>query len=202
MSRILAKHSIEAFVKVYLSKFVKTNNLRKERRFIEKAIKQIEFFLNPPCCLDPDASITYSRLDNDLTRYINAQFTVESFDRRKWRKSLERAKLALYNSINNPCCLVTIDIQWSNTLPANHRLLFVDELGNEFRTSIIGAGPQTLTLADNAYKVCVEVLVDLGEGTFELTKDGDLVVGGGDETATYCPILFEDLGQLYVVTFT
>lgn len=103
MARVLAQHGIEQFVLLWISKFRNKANIRSQRKFIEKAIKQISFFLNPPCCLDPEATIEFRRLDNDLTRFIAATLA-NKLDKRKWRKSLERAKLALENLLIDPCC--------------------------------------------------------------------------------------------------
>lgn len=105
MARILAQHGIEQFVYLWLSKFRNDANIRRERRYMEKAVKQLQFFLDPPCCIDPNATIEYRRLDNDLTRFIAAQIAQGAFDRRKWKKSLERAILALNNKLEDPCCI-------------------------------------------------------------------------------------------------
>jgi hypothetical protein len=103
MARVLAQHGIEQFVYAWLNRFRNVSETRKYKRYLEKAVKQLQFFLNPPCCLDPEATIEFRRLDNDLTRFIAAQLAL-SLDRRKWRKSLERAITALNNIINDPCC--------------------------------------------------------------------------------------------------
>jgi hypothetical protein len=103
MARILAQHGIEQFVYFWLNKFRNDAEIRRERRYMEKAIKQLEFFLNPPCCVDPDATIEFRRLDNDLTRFIAAQIAQGAFDRRKWKKSLERAIDALQLRLDG-CC--------------------------------------------------------------------------------------------------
>lgn len=108
MARVLAKHGIEQFVIFWISKFRNDANIRSQRKFIEKAIKQISFFLNPPCCIDPEATIEFRRLDNDLTRFITAQLA-NKLDKRKWKKSLERAKTALENLLVDPCCPPTSD---------------------------------------------------------------------------------------------
>lgn len=98
------KSGIESFVKFYLAKLKNVNNLRIERRFMDKAIQQIDFFLNSPCCDDPDTVIEFSRFNNELTRYIAAQFKTESFEKRRYRKSLVRARKALNDFLNRPCC--------------------------------------------------------------------------------------------------
>lgn len=109
MARILAQHGIEQFVSFWISKFRNSNELRQEKRYVEKAIKQIEFFLNPPCCVDPEATIEFRRLDNDLTRFISAQIAQEAFDRRKWKKSLQRAINALKALLDGCCNIVNPD---------------------------------------------------------------------------------------------
>lgn len=305
MARYLRQSSIEMYVDAYLSKLTNTNNLRKERPFIDKAIKMIDFFFDKPCCDDPvnevqsviatggsagdftlifsgqttaaiaydaDAAavqaalealpnvapgdvaatggplpgtavvltfggayaatdvpaitvgtenitggnavvsqvtqgvagssfeVEFSRRDNTLTRFIKNTIA-ESFDGRKHRKSLERVKKMLENKLNDPCCS-TVEVQWLNATPANHQVIFNGSNGSQFKTSLSGEGPQTLKLPEDTYKVCVEVLVDLGDGEFELTKDAVLVVAGNNTTATYCPITFDPMGAIYLVTFT
>jgi hypothetical protein len=101
-----AKHGIESMVLVYLNKYRYANDIRSQRRFMEKALRQLQFFLNSPCCDDPEAVVEYSRLDNPLTIYIAAQLAVPTFDRRRWRKSLERAIRAIQKKLNDPCCCV------------------------------------------------------------------------------------------------
>jgi hypothetical protein len=105
MARVLAQHGIEQFIYAWLARFRNTSDTRKYKKYMEKAVKQLEFFLNPPCCVDPEATIEFRRLDNDLTRFIAAQLAL-SLDRRKWKKSLERAILAINNIIDDHCCLV------------------------------------------------------------------------------------------------
>ncbi len=98
------KSNVEQFVDAYLSKFDKVNKLRGERKYIIKAIKIIEFFLDSPCCDDPDATISFSRLNNQMTNFIKANLIKEIFDRRKFRKSLERTLKQLRAVIYDPCC--------------------------------------------------------------------------------------------------
>lgn len=111
MPRKLQESNIEQFVRAFLSKFRHVNEKREVRPFIEKAIAQIDFFLNPPCCENPDATITFARRNNALTTYIHAILN-NKFDKRKWRRSLLRARTLLFNFINDPCCheiLVLLD---------------------------------------------------------------------------------------------
>lgn len=119
MARILAQHGIEQFVHFWLSKFRNDAGIRRERRYMEKAIKQLQFFLNPPCCVDPDSTIEFRRLDNDLTRFIAAQIAQGAFDRRKWKKSLQRAIDALQARLDG-CCDDSETILWEeDTLSDN-----------------------------------------------------------------------------------
>lgn len=103
--------NIEQFVRFYLSKFRNSTEHRGEKIYIEKAIAQIDFFLDEPCCLDPEASITFARRDNSLTRYLTSIFN-NKFDKRKHRKSLLRAKKLLQNFLGLLCCEVV-----SSSLP-------------------------------------------------------------------------------------
>jgi len=103
MARKLSESNIEQFVKGYLAKFRNVSEKRELRPFIQKAIKQLNFFLNVPCCLDPETTISFGRRDNALTTYINAILN-NKMDKRKWRHSLERARDLLSNFIFDPCC--------------------------------------------------------------------------------------------------
>jgi hypothetical protein len=103
MARKLSESNIEQFTKAFLSKFRNANQRRAVRPFVEKAIKQIDFFLNPPCCDDPEASIEFSRRNNSLTQYISAILN-NKVDRRKWGKSLQRTKDFLYQFLAPACC--------------------------------------------------------------------------------------------------
>ena len=103
MATYLKQSKIEMFVKAYLSKLRKTNNLRKERPFIDKAKKIINTFRTKPCCEDDDFSVDFASRDNALTLFLWANLT-EAFDLRKYRKSLIRTETLLTNALEDPCC--------------------------------------------------------------------------------------------------
>jgi hypothetical protein len=103
MARKLKEFNIEQLVRAFLSKFRNENEKREVRRFIQKAIKQIDFFLNSPCCDDLDATIQFGRGNNALTTYITAIFNNKQ-DKRKWKHSLQRTRDLLFNFIEHPCC--------------------------------------------------------------------------------------------------
>lgn len=96
--------NIEQFVENSLKKFRNANEKRAVRPFIEKAIKQIDFFLDATCCENPEDSIEFSRRNNAITNYISAIFS-NQFDKRKYRKSLLRTKKLLQSFLDPFCCI-------------------------------------------------------------------------------------------------
>jgi hypothetical protein len=97
------KSGIESFVEGYLAKYRNSNNKRAVRRFVEKAIIQINSFINPPCCDDPDAVTGHGRRSDGLNMYLHATLD-NKFNRRKYGKSLDRTLTLLNNFLNPPCC--------------------------------------------------------------------------------------------------
>lgn len=174
MSRILAQHGIEQFVYSWLSKFRNASDLRNVKKYMEKAVQQIQFFLDPPCCDDPNASVDYRRLDNDLTRFISAQLAQANFDRRKWRKSLERTISALNNKIADPCCQSFVSISYEFTVDegvTNPILRFVSE-DESFSQDITEGGNGTVN-APIGVLLRVYVLSDIGQDCSDIAVLGD-----------------------------
>lgn len=52
-------HAIEVLARDYIKFLRKTNNLRKERHFVDKAAKMIGAVLDSPCC-DENNAVTFS----------------------------------------------------------------------------------------------------------------------------------------------
>lgn len=104
MSRRIRMHAIEVLARDYIKFLKKTNNLRKERHFVDKAAKMIGVVLDSPCC-DENNAVTFSTpKKNQWIHSLKALLL--KVDVKKWRESLERAKLVLTNAISNPCCVL------------------------------------------------------------------------------------------------
>jgi hypothetical protein len=142
MARVLAQSNIEQFTKAFLSKFRNANEKRSIRPYVQKAIVQINFFLDPPCCDDPEASVTFARRNNSFTQYIAAILNNE-FDRRKWRKSLIRTVTFLREFLVDPCCCLD-DV--FNSFPGT----VLDGGGETTTISFCGASAELPTIPDSA----------------------------------------------------
>lgn len=101
MSRKLKAHPVERLIDSYLSKFAKTSNTRGSKQVMQKAAKLIGIALHNPCCQPAEEVILGLKEDYLLVQLVSM---LNGIDARKWRESLERAKVSLENKLDNPCC--------------------------------------------------------------------------------------------------
>jgi hypothetical protein len=102
MSRLIHATPVERLVEAYLKRLRNTNKVRKEQNIITKAAKMIGIALHDPCC-PPAEEVILGTQENFFTIQLRA--LLNGIDARKHRESLERAKLALENALEDPCCL-------------------------------------------------------------------------------------------------
>ena len=104
MSRLIHAHPVERLVEAYLKRLRNTNKVRTQRNILEKAAKMIGIALHDPCC-PPAEEVILGTQENFFT--IQLRSLLNGIDVRKNRASLERAKLALENALEDPCCLIS-----------------------------------------------------------------------------------------------
>lgn len=104
MARVLRRSNIEMFVEAWLKKLRNVSNKRSERKYVEKAITLLTAYNTQACCEDIPEPMEFARQDNDLTEYIKKTLG-GSFDRRKYRQSLDRAIEQLTFFLEDPCCV-------------------------------------------------------------------------------------------------
>lgn len=115
MARIISQSQLELFTTAYLKRIRNKGVLRRERKFIKKAISMlIAITADSPCCTDAFAVIDlYTPYDNTLTNAVRT-LTI-GINRRKWGKSIQRILDLLNNTLNDPCC-DNITMNFSATL--------------------------------------------------------------------------------------
>lgn len=101
MSRNIHSNPVEKLVDAYLKRFDKTPKLGRSKQIIEKAAKLIGIALQDPCC-EPAEEVVLGRTEDFFL--VQLVSLLNGIDVRKWRESLERAKLKLENKLENPCC--------------------------------------------------------------------------------------------------
>lgn len=195
MARTLNQSNIEQFVDSYLSKYRNANNKRSIRKFVEKAIKQINFFLNNPCCdEDAETTIEYSRSDNEMTRYITAIFN-NKVDRRRTRKSLLRTRKLLQNFLNDPCCCTQVELTTTDN--------YVDILEDAATSFSLAYCGQAVGLDYDGESTGEEIAQQLAEEMNALTYFSETLVGtftpNEDGTVTYTGCGCEDDPESEVV---
>lgn len=181
----LRQSGIEQFVIGYLAKFRHVTNKRSKRRFIQKAISLIGFYLDRPCCVDGEVSISYSRFNDDLTRYV-ANTLNGPFDRRRYKKSLERARNLLENFLNDPCCvdneLITAVVDASGytpgELPLRVQITFgcEDNILYDNYVLIDYDDSEGLNTEEETLQQVVDSLNTIHGGQYFVISDGDVVL--------------------------
>ncbi len=75
-------------------------------RFLSKGAELIADTLKPPCC-PPVTEVILGARENDFTRSVRG--LLMGIDRRKWRKSLQRAIVKITSTVNDPCCALLFE---------------------------------------------------------------------------------------------
>lgn len=175
MSRRIRMHAIEVLARDYIKFLKKTNNLRKERHFVDKAAKMIGAVLDSPCC-DENNAVTFSTPKKN--QWIHSfKALLLKVDVTKWKESLQRAMGVLSNAINNECCLDCIN----NTVTLNITL-GLPNTSVSINVSFCGASVNYIGGSPNRIQTIVEGLnntkTNLTPGIF--STDGSNLIYTGD----------------------
>lgn len=167
MPRRIKQSQLELFVIAYLKRIRSKAVLRRERKYIQKAISMIiAITSDSPCCTDPNGSIDLSTpYDNTLTNTIRV--LINGVDRRKWKQSIERVLQLLNDQLNDPCCTTTVTFRFYDenislsSLNVKFQIFLPDGVTLVYETlalnGTLGRMVQQHTFAPGLYKVCVHL---------------------------------------------
>lgn len=152
--------NIEQYTEAYITKIKGGNKLRSERKYLQKTLNIIEFYLGAPCCEQNDSepgSVEFSRLDNSLTVFVKNNLN-DAFAKRKYRKSLERTQRLIRQTLINYCCdPFEITVTFNQEQEDDAQVTFTDENGVIVFSTDTSSDLQTETIEPGFYKISFDV---------------------------------------------
>jgi len=181
MPRRISQSQLELFVIAYLKRIRAKSTLRRERKFIIKAIAMIiAITADSPCCQeDPEPVLFGTPNDNTLTNTIRT--LISGIDRRKHGKSIQRT-LLLLNQYLYECCVNSITYELTSTGAQNPLLKFKGENGVIYKEVTEDGATGQVFVPENT-RVIASIT---SEGTGETCNTIILTADGIDVTSANC----------------